>query len=296
MIRSLHDSAAAAEDDPLFGTPTLLDDDGLIPRSDINSDEGGDWANVGRFWLASVFILAAAAFFLVAFCMRYGADLVDGWVNDRAHGDMSEESYFQRVLRRRAEREEAMKECPVKRKARLVKRLEAEGVVMTVAESDLVRSVEDACGEGRGTPDNNDEDVDIECGEQGSEASGAKVGLPTITLGGDDEAACVRLPPSPPAPNGSRLVPNCCAVCLCPYEVGETLVWSSNTSCRHAFHRDCVVDYLCKVQEVDCPCPCCRGTFVILPHHLDGKNGKNRKRLSVSDAATRTSSFDADET
>ena len=166
----------------------------------------------------------------------------------------------------------------------------------TVAESDLVRSVEDACGEGRGTPDNNDEDVDIECGEQGSEASGAKVGLPTITLGGDDEAACVRLPPSPPAPNGSRLVPNCCAVCLCPYEVGETLVWSSNTSCRHAFHRDCVVDYLCKVQEVDCPCPCCRGTFVTLSHHLDGKNGKNRKRLSVSDAATRTSSFDADET
>ena len=73
---------------------------------------------------------AAAAFLLVAFCRRYGADLVDGWVNDRAHGDMSEESYFQRVLRRRAEREEAMKECPVKRKARLVKRLEEEGVVM----------------------------------------------------------------------------------------------------------------------------------------------------------------------
>ena len=117
MLRSLHDSAAAAEDDPPFGTPTLLDDDGLIPRSDINSDEGGDWANVGRFWLASVFILAAAAFLLVAFCRRYGADLVDGWVNDRANGDMSEESYFQRVLRRRAEREEAMKECPVKRKA-----------------------------------------------------------------------------------------------------------------------------------------------------------------------------------
>ena len=131
MLRSLHDSAASAEDDPPFGTPTLLDDDtGLIHRSDINSDEGGGWANVGRFWLASVFIFAAAAFLLVAFCKRYGADLVDGWVNDRAHGDLSEESYFQRVLRRRAEREEAMKECPVKRKARLVKRLEEEGVVM----------------------------------------------------------------------------------------------------------------------------------------------------------------------
>ena len=73
---------------------------------------------------------AAAAFLLVAFCKRYGADLVDGWVNDRAHGELSEESYLQRVMRRRAEREEAKKECPVKRKARLVKRLEEEGVVM----------------------------------------------------------------------------------------------------------------------------------------------------------------------
>ena len=143
--------------------------------------------------------------------------------------------------------------------------------------------------------------MDIECGcanededERGSGDSETQVGLPTIPLGEDDEATFVRLPPSPRAPNGSRLVPNCCAVCLCPYEVGETLVWSSNTSCRHAFHRDCVVDYLCKVQEVDCPSPCCRGTFVTLPHHLDEKNGKRIKRL-MSDA-TRTSSFDTGET
>eukprot|EP00563_Minutocellus_polymorphus_P015640 CAMPEP_0181051238 /NCGR_PEP_ID=MMETSP1070-20121207/16945_1 /TAXON_ID=265543 /ORGANISM="Minutocellus polymorphus, Strain NH13" /LENGTH=298 /DNA_ID=CAMNT_0023130241 /DNA_START=109 /DNA_END=1005 /DNA_ORIENTATION=+ len=282
---------------------TLLDDDGLIPQSDINSDEGGVWANVGRFWIISVAIFAAGAFILVAFCKRYGAALVDGWVNDRAHGELSEENYLQRVMRRRAEREEAMKECPVKRKVRLVERLDEEGVAMTVAESDLVRSVDDACSEGRGTLDKNNDDVDIECGcanEDGEECeeherdtSEANDGSSVFHLG-DDEAAFVRLPPSPPAPNGSRLVPNCCAVCLCPYEVGETLVWSSNTSCRHAFHRDCVVEYLCKVQEVDCPCPCCRGTFVNLPHHLDEENGKNRKRL-MSDV-TRTSSFDTDET
>ena len=51
-------------------------------------------------------------------------------MNDRAHGELSEESYLQRVMRRRAERERAKKECPVKRKGRLVKRLEEEGVVM----------------------------------------------------------------------------------------------------------------------------------------------------------------------
>lgn len=130
MLRSLHEPIAAEEDDPPFGTPTNLDDDGLIPHTDINDEDGGGWSNVGRFWLISVAVFAAAAFLLVAFCKRYGADLVDGWVNDRAHGELSEESYLQRVMRRRAESEEAKKECPVKRKARLVKRLEEEGVVM----------------------------------------------------------------------------------------------------------------------------------------------------------------------
>lgn len=130
MFRSLHEPIAAEEDDPPFGTPTNLDDDGLIPQTDINDEDGGGWSNVGRFWLISVAVFAAVAFVLVAFCKRYGADLVDGWVNDRAHGELSEESYLQRVMRRRTEREEAKKECPVKRKARLVKRLEEEGVVM----------------------------------------------------------------------------------------------------------------------------------------------------------------------
>jgi hypothetical protein len=35
----------------------------------------------------------------------------------------------------------------------------------------------------------------------------------------------------------TRRVPNCCAVCLSGYEVGERVVWSPNRKCRHAFHR-----------------------------------------------------------
>lgn len=55
-----------------------------------------------------------------------------------------------------------------------------------------------------------------------------------------------------------RRVPNCCAVCLGAYEAGESVVWSSN--CQHAFHEECVTDWLVKIQEGN-PCPCCRSVF-----------------------------------
>lgn len=63
-----------------------------------------------------------------------------------------------------------------------------------------------------------------------------------------------------------RTVPNCCAVCLCPYEDGDSLVFSSNEECRHAFHDDCLVQWLGKMQD-GTPCPCCRQTFVHLSDH-----------------------------
>jgi len=83
---------------------------------------------------------------------------------------------------------------------------------------------------------------------------------------------------------GQRLVPNCCAICLSQYEVGETIVWSSNTDCRHAFHEECITDWLVKlhvqptspplissgttttpvVVVATTPCPCCRQEFTVL--------------------------------
>lgn len=57
-----------------------------------------------------------------------------------------------------------------------------------------------------------------------------------------------------------RTVPNCCAVCLCFYEEGETVVWSSNRLCNHAFHEECVMEWLIKMQD-GTPCPCCRQEF-----------------------------------
>jgi hypothetical protein len=60
-----------------------------------------------------------------------------------------------------------------------------------------------------------------------------------------------------------KLVPNCCAVCLCDYRPGDVVVWSSNPECVHAFHRECVVDWLVKMQP-ETPCPCCRQEFTDL--------------------------------
>jgi len=58
-----------------------------------------------------------------------------------------------------------------------------------------------------------------------------------------------------------RQVPNCCAICLCAYEVAETVLWSNNKACKHAFHEECIFEWLMKQQEGS-PCPCCRQEFV----------------------------------
>jgi len=61
-----------------------------------------------------------------------------------------------------------------------------------------------------------------------------------------------------------RLVSTTCAICLCEYEVGSDVVWSSNPLCDHAFHADCIERWLLK-QRGRPLCPCCRRDFVVDP-------------------------------
>ncbi|KAL7535990.1 hypothetical protein ACHAXR_010767 [Thalassiosira sp. AJA248-18] len=62
-------------------------------------------------------------------------------------------------------------------------------------------------------------------------------------------------------------IPNECAICLCDYEKGDTIITSCNPECPHAFHQECIVEWLVKMQE-GTPCPCCRRTFVELDDYI----------------------------
>lgn len=78
-----------------------------------------------------------------------------------------------------------------------------------------------------------------------------------------------------------RDCPIFCAICLAEYEPSDRVSWSSNPDCTHAFHEDCVVQWLVslgrtkskKQRFADNPteaqllnyeleCPCCRQEFV----------------------------------
>ena len=61
---------------------------------------------------------------------------------------------------------------------------------------------------------------------------------------------------------------NGCAICLSRYKVGDTLVWSTNPDCPHAYHQDCIIEYLARIEDDNStsscmPCPCCRQDFCI---------------------------------
>ena len=63
----------------------------------------------------------------------------------------------------------------------------------------------------------------------------------------------------------TETVPNNCAVCLEAYEPGETVVWSGNPKCNHAFHQGCITACLVKVKDGSTPCPMCRQDFTSEP-------------------------------
>lgn len=62
----------------------------------------------------------------------------------------------------------------------------------------------------------------------------------------------------------TRQVANNCAICLCPYQVGEQVTFAAfGHACSHAFHTDCIVPWLSKKTEP--ACPVCRQPFCPTP-------------------------------
>lgn len=82
-------------------------------------------------------------------------------------------------------------------------------------------------------------------------------------------------------PNFQKTISNQCAICLCDYTKGDKVVISSNNSCPHAFHQDCIIEWLVKMQD-GTPCPCCRQTFVELDNveHISNTERSSRRQMS----------------
>lgn len=54
-----------------------------------------------------------------------------------------------------------------------------------------------------------------------------------------------------------RQVPNCCVICLDSYHPGDSVVWSCNPDCPHAFHEACQINYLARILKKVASTPCC---------------------------------------
>ena len=103
-------------------------------------------------------------------------------------------------------------------------------------------------------PDGNEEDGESEDEEEG-----------TATNNNDDihrksniYLASLRLSQKSPSERSSLYSPKSCPICLEEYKVGDEIAWSKNEECPHAFHFDCILEWLLKHDE----CPLCRGDFL----------------------------------
>ncbi|KAL7554125.1 hypothetical protein ACHAWF_017543 [Thalassiosira exigua] len=86
------------------------------------------------------------------------------------------------------------------------------------------------------------------------------------------------------ATGDSHRISSQCAICLCDYEPGDVVVTSCDGECPHAFHRECIVEWLAKMQE-GTPCPCCRRTFVELDDHVPRGRSNNLNNNNGGGAA-----------
>jgi hypothetical protein len=58
--------------------------------------------------------------------------------------------------------------------------------------------------------------------------------------------------------NSSLYSPKVCPICMEPYKAGDEIAWSKNEECHHAFHLDCILNWLMNNDE----CPMCRGDYL----------------------------------
>lgn len=95
---------------------------------------------------------------------------------------------------------------------------------------------------------------------------------------GDEDSLLIEIPTpglhlslDPNETPPTRLISGICTICLCTFDVGADIVWSSNTQCEHAFHEECIEKWLMKQREGPL-CPCCRRDFIVDPYDLEASH------------------------
>ena len=84
---------------------------------------------------------------------------------------------------------------------------------------------------------------------------------------------------------GENVIRGECVICFEDMEIGEHIVWSESQSCRHVYHKECMVAFLAhkrrsqkEVKLDDNPCPTCRQKFVSVippPDFVDENENEN---------------------
>jgi len=98
--------------------------------------------------------------------------------------------------------------------------------------------------------DNDDSQEQSDCCDENAATLFAN--LPITVAGGNDNEEITT------ASACYRRVDGTCALCLDEYAEGDIVVWS-DLNCSHVFHKECLMQWLCKGKK---HCPVCRNWFV----------------------------------
>mmetsp|Transcript_19114 Transcript_19114/g.28055 ORF Transcript_19114/g.28055 Transcript_19114/m.28055 type:complete len:131 (+) Transcript_19114:180-572(+) len=75
-----------------------------------------------------------------------------------------------------------------------------------------------------------------------------------------------------------------CSICLADHNDGDTVCWSKNPACSHAFHKDCILTWLMRSKL----CPCCRKDYVHSVKRNQGTDASTPASMAVAVETTTT--------
>mmetsp|Transcript_13315 Transcript_13315/g.22040 ORF Transcript_13315/g.22040 Transcript_13315/m.22040 type:complete len:305 (-) Transcript_13315:616-1530(-) len=285
MLRMLQNSSLPED---IYGA-LLLNETGTIPPSAAPISDTLVDSGEGRAFLEFVGFIAWYVLLIVCCIIPPCLAFRRRRVMDRSI-TLHQREYLQRMTEQvimfgsAATPGEVEEEYQLERSRRIVIALKA--TTVTVQAEHLIDKEEEDNGGGAAKP--NPTSVE-ELGEDGlnvgaaSEAGGGGGGDEASDLNHDldlQEESSTMLQLGD-VPNGNRQVPASCAICLCGYEVGDSVVISPNQHCRHCFHAECAVPWLSK--KIETLCPCCRQEFCDVDAYASQRQQQQRPTQPQTD-------------